>query len=132
MNDQKGNICSSKKNLNFRIRKKHEKFQNEFDNTNQLIKIKQKLNKKKIGKHWTTMNFERFKFPCLYWFSVNSEMHMYNGTGSRKHIYTRVLMQCLICVLLKELISISFYNFLDNFVLCFVLLILMDFLGNFN
>lgn len=66
MNDQKGNICSNKKNLNFRIRKKHEKFQNEFDNTNQLIKIKQKLNLKKIGKHWKTMNFERFKFPCLY------------------------------------------------------------------
>lgn len=66
MNDQKGNICSNKKTLNFRIRKKHEKFQNEFYNTNQLIKIKKKLNKKKIGKHWTTMNFERFKFPCLY------------------------------------------------------------------
>lgn len=48
MNDQKGKICSNKKKLNFRIRKKHEQFQNEFDYTNQLIKLKQKLNKKKL------------------------------------------------------------------------------------
>lgn len=47
MNDQKGKICSNKKNLNFRIRKKHDKFQNEFDKTNQLIKLKQKLNNNK-------------------------------------------------------------------------------------